>query len=233
MVPVFVSRLQPAPFLAKKYFGLGVRRRRFVAARTQNEPVVNLEISREENPGLVLDEQAPHALGIMPSQLRDARRKVRHHIRITGQRSFHPFQLFGVIGEVDADKCSFRVPRDHAIERFQQFLPRRKPVGIAKPPVFMVLQFVPALVFFIVGQPKCSRIGHVDRNRHVQFPAAFPHRIELRIIHLEKLAFLVPKEQTEPLVFLETGRAETVPLFDLFDCPFRKIRLIPNCGAWA
>ena len=116
-----VVGLEPAPVLLKECDRIVVSRRRTTAARTQSQPVINLEVGREENPVLMLDEEAADFFGIVPANFRNARRQVSHHVRIFVERLVHPVEVLGVVGEVDANKRRLRITRDYPVERGQQF----------------------------------------------------------------------------------------------------------------
>ena len=139
----------------------------------------------------VLHEERADLLRIVPAELGDARGEVGHHVRMRVERAVHPVDVLRVVGEMDADERRLRMPRDHAVERGQQFLARRIFRRIAEPPATVILQLRPALVLVIVRQPEGARIGDVDRHRHPQFAALRPDRIELRIVDLDQLALAV------------------------------------------
>ena len=136
--PVPVLRLQPAPFFGVKVFRIRIGWRRFFAAGTKRQAIVDLKIGREEDAVLVLDKEPPYFIGIVPSNFRNAGGQVRHHVRISAQGFVHPIQLFRIVGKMDADECGPGMPRNHAIERFENLFPRRKFVRVAEPPASMV-----------------------------------------------------------------------------------------------
>ena len=183
-----VVRLQPAPVFLKERNRIIVRRRRTIAAGPQSQPVINLEVRREENAILMLDEEAADFFGIVPADFRNARRQVSHHVRIFIERLVHPFEVLGVVGEVDADEGRLRMARDHAVKRAQQRFVRRILVCVAKPPGRVVLQFLPTLVRWVVREPERLWIGDVNRDRHAQVAAPFPDRVELGIINPDEFA---------------------------------------------
>src|SRR5438046_7762268 len=111
------------------------------------------------------------------------------------------------------------MPRNHAVERFENLFPRRKFVRVAEPPASMVFEFLPALILFVVWKPKRLRVRHMNRHRHVQFPATFPNRIELRVVDFEQLARSITQIKAETLVFLEPRRAEAMPFLHLLPRP--------------
>ena len=65
MLEIFVPRLQPSPVLLEEHLRVVLRRRRAVAAGPENQSIVDLEVRREEDAVLVLDEEAPYLLGIV------------------------------------------------------------------------------------------------------------------------------------------------------------------------
>src|SRR5213075_3466604 len=67
----------------------------------------------------------------------------------------------------------------------------------------------------------------MNRDWHAKLSTAFPNRIEFRIVNLDQPARAIAKIKPQPLVFLEAGRAEPVPLLDLSDCALWEIRLVP------
>ena len=82
----------------------------------------------------------------------------------------------------------------------------------------MVPQLLPTLVSLVVRQPECLRISDVNRDRHAEFAAALPNRVESRVVYPDELACAIAKIKPQPLVFLEAGGAEPVPFLDLSDC---------------
>src|SRR5580698_2678571 len=67
-----VPRLEEAPVLLEEFDRVGFGRRRAIAARTEDHPIVALEISGKENAILVLYEKSAHPVGIVPPDLRYA-----------------------------------------------------------------------------------------------------------------------------------------------------------------
>ena len=121
------------------------------------------------------------------------------------------------------------MPRDHPVERGQQFVVRRIFVGVAKPPGWMVLQFLPTFVPFVVREPKRLRISDVNRDWHAQVAAAFPDPVQLRIVNPDELARAVAQVKAQPLVFLEPRRAQPMSFLDLSSRTLGEIRLVPAC----
>ena len=119
------------------------------------------------------------------------------------------------------------MPLDHPRQGVQQVAPGGKFIRIAEPPILVVFQLGPALVFIVVRQPESLRIGHMNRHRHAELPAGFPNRIQLRIVHADEFALFVAQIQAKLFKFLETGGAQPVAFLDLVRRAFGKIRLVP------
>ena len=91
----------------------------------------------------------------------------------------------------------------------------------------MIAQFLPTLVLVVIQLPKRLRVRDVNGNRHVQLAAAFPHRVELRVINLDQLAAAVLEIQAEALELLQARRAEAMPFLHLRHRARAEIRRIP------
>src|SRR5207247_7411448 len=126
-----------------------------------------------------------------------------------------------------ADEGGFRGALDHAVERLENVLPRREAPRFAEPPGAVALELTPALVFLVVRLPEGLGVGDMDRDRHPQLAAAFPDRIELRIIHLDQLPPAVAQVQAEPLELLQPGGAQAVAFFDLPHCAYGPVGVVP------
>ena len=129
---------------AEKNRRVFIRWWRTAAARTQRKPLINLKVGAEENPILMFDENAADLFGLMATDLRNARRDIGHHIWETIKLAVHPIEVFGIVGKVDANKGRFRMSRNDAAQRIQQFIMRWVNFRIAKPPLPMVLEFFPS-----------------------------------------------------------------------------------------
>ena len=222
-----VPRLEPAPFLFVKNLRVPVGGLLGVAARSKNQFVVNHEVGGEEDPVLMLDKEPVHLLRRVSPELRNARGDIGHHVRVALQRPVDPIDVLRVVREVNADEGGVAVAGDDAIESFEQLQPWRVDIGIAEPPVAMILEFLPALVRLVEGQPERLGVADVDGDGHPQFPAAPPDGIQFRIVDLEQPALAIAQEKAETFELLQSGGAQAIRFFHLLHCPLGEVGLIP------
>ena len=80
----------------------------------------------------------------------------------------------------------------------------------------MVVQFLPAFVEAVDGQEKRLRIGDVNRHRHLERRAGFPHRVEAPVVdfHQRTLGDFFAQIQPQRLQDLQPARAVLVRAFD-------------------
>lgn len=117
MRPVAVARFEPAPLLGVELGRVVVGRVFTVARRAEDQLPIHLKIGGEEDAVLVPREELPQDLRIVPAQLRDSCRQIGVHVGMLGELAVHPGEVFGVVGEVDADEGCLWMPSDHPVER--------------------------------------------------------------------------------------------------------------------
>ena len=117
-------------------------------------------------------------LRILPADLGNARGQIGHHVGIAREGGVHPGEILRIVGEMNADKRGAAISGDDAVKRLDEFLARWKLFGIPEPPGLVILEFSPALIALIEGEPECVWITDVNRDRQPQFAAPTPDGIE-------------------------------------------------------
>ena len=91
----------------------------------------------------------------------------------------------------------------------------------------MVLEFLPAFVFVIEGEPEGAGVGDVDGDGHVEGAAFGPDGVEFGVVDGDEGVFGVAEVEAEAFVFLEAGGSEAVALFDLGGGFGGEVRVVP------
>src|SRR4029077_14828709 len=96
----------------------------------------------------------------------------------------------------------------NAVACLQQFCVTRK-IAAIKGPIRMFIQFLEAFIEAIDGKEKSLRIRNVNRYRHAQRSACFPHGVETRIVNSYQWALRdsLTQVQTQGLKEFESARA--------------------------
>ena len=142
VIEIAIGGLQPPPMFFEERDRVGVRRRWPASAGAERQVIVDLEIGREENAILMLVEEASHPGRIVPSNLGNARREIRHHVGVSIEGLFHPIEILGVVGKMHANEGGLGMPRDDAVERLEKGFARRVDFLVAEPPVLVILSSV-------------------------------------------------------------------------------------------
>ena len=116
---IAIVGFEPAPMFIEEAVSVFVARARTAATGAEDETVINLEIGGEENAILVLGEKAADFGGIVPTNFGNPSSEIGHHVRIAIERLFDPIEIFGVVGEMDANEGGFGMTLDDAVERIE------------------------------------------------------------------------------------------------------------------
>src|SRR5580704_2759476 len=117
-------------------------------------------------------------------------------------------KILSVIAHMEHNELSLGMTRQNAVARLQQFCVTRK-VAAIKGPIRMVVQFLEAFIETIDGKEKSLRIGNVNRYRHAQRSAYFPHGVETWIVNSYQWALRdsLTQVKTQRLKNFQSARA--------------------------
>ncbi len=138
----------------------------------------------------------------LATQFGQPRGDVDEQVRIRGQPSVDPVEIFGRAGRVGGDERRRRVGGDERLERLEQAVVvagaemRERPPGVGQ-------QLLETLVGGVDRAEEGPRVGGVDEHRHACLRGDAPDRCQPLVVGQEQLAALVGEAEPEILPHLE------------------------------
>src|SRR5580704_4985305 len=117
-------------------------------------------------------------------------------------------KILGIIAHMEHNELSLGVAGQNTVACLQQFCVTRK-IAAIKGPIRMVIQFLEAFIETIDGKEKSLRIRNVNRYRHAQRTACFPHGVETWIVNSYQRALRdsLTQAKTQRLKNFDSSRA--------------------------
>src|SRR5882724_5916434 len=130
-------------------------------------------------------------------------------------------KILSVIAYMEHNELGPRVAGQYAVARLQQFRVAGK-IAAVKGPIGMVIQFFKALIEAIDRKEESLRIRNVNRNRHAQRSAGFPHGIKTWIVNFHQwpLRDSLAQIKTQRLKNFESARARLLRTNNLIGLKF-------------